>query len=248
MSKKQTVFWQIMGVIAILAVWQFATLFFPPLVLPTIQQVLLDLKGIMTGPKFLKIVWTTISRFLAGLCIGIAVGTLFGLVTGLSDRISAMFSPVQSILQTVPPVCWVVLALVWFGFNGKPCVFIVATATVPTIVINISHGVRNIDRDLLEMAELYDFSREERLRDVIFPSVRPYLVSAIEIVVGGGWKLAVMGEVLTTSSGIGGEITKARLNIEPSLIIAWALILVVFSFLTSRLLTSFFTRNRRRHA
>ena len=250
LTKRQTLFWQVMGVVAVLALWQAATLFFPPLVLPTIKMVLTDLRGIITGPKFLKIVWTTVSRFLAGLAIGIAAGFVFGLLTGVSDRAKAMFSPVQSVLQTVPPVCWVVLALVWFGFNGKPCVFIVATATVPTIVINISNGVRNIDKDLLEMAELYDFSREEKLKDVILPSVRPYLVSAIEIVVGGGWKLAVMGEVLTTSSGIGGEITKARLNIEPALIIAWALILVVFSFLTSRILTSFLSRGkrRRRHA
>ena len=39
---------------------------------------------------------------------------------------------------------------------------------------------------------------------------------------GGGWKLAVMGEVLTTNSGIGGAITTARLNIQPDAIIAWA--------------------------
>ena len=118
---------------------------------------------------------------------------------------------------------------------------------MPTVAINVSHGVRNVDRDLLEMADLYDFSRRERLTEVVLPSVRPYLASALEMVIGGGWKLAVMGEVLTTASGIGGEITKARLNIEPDLIIAWAFILVVCSFLTSKILV-LFIRGRRRHA
>ncbi|HJG85678.1 ABC transporter permease [Pseudoflavonifractor capillosus] len=135
-----------------------------------------------------------------------------------------------------PPVCWVVLALVWFGFNGRPCIFIVATATVPTVVINLSHGVRGVDRQLLEMARLYRFSRWKTLRHVTLPSIRPYFNSALEIVIGGGWKLAVMGEVLTTNSGIGGAITSARLNVQPDAIIAWSFLLVVGCFLTQKLL------------
>ena len=45
-----------------------------------------------------------------------------------------------------------------------------------------------------------------------------------------------MGEVLTTNSGIGGAITTARLNIEPAAIIAWAVLLVFFCFVTQKLL------------
>ena len=68
------------------------------------------------------------------------------------------------------------------------------------------------------------------------PSIRPYFNSALEIVIGGGWKLAVMGEVLTTNSGIGGAITSARLNVQPDAIIAWAFLLVAGCFLTQKLL------------
>nr|MCR4707396.1 ABC transporter permease [Clostridiales bacterium] len=60
--------------------------------------------------------------------------------------------------------------------------------------------------------------------------------SALNIVIGNGWKLVVMGEVLTTSTGIGGAITTARLNIEPDAIIAWAVILVTLCFATEWLL------------
>ena len=111
-----------------------------------------------------------------------------------------------------------------------------ATATVPTVVINLSHGVRGVDRQLLEMACLYRFSRWKTLRHVTLPSIRPYFNSALEIVIGGGWKLAVMGEVLTTNSGIGGAITSARLNVQPDAIIAWSFLLVVGCFLTQKLL------------
>ena len=161
---------------------------------------------------------------------------VLGLLFGLCPKIEDVGTPLIHVLQAIPPVCWVVLALVWFGFNGKPCVFIVATATVPTVVINLSHGVRSVDPQLLEMARLYQFSRWKMLRHVTLPSIRPYFRSALEIVIGGGWKLAVMGEVLTTNSGIGGAITTARLNIEPDAIIAWSLLLVLGCYLTQRLL------------
>ena len=164
----------------------------------------------------------------------------------LSRSVEDIGMPFIHVLQSVPPVCWVVLALVWFGFNGRPCVFIVAAATIPTVVINLCHGVRSVDRDLLEMARLYRFSRWKTLRHITLPSIRPYFRSALEIVIGGGWKLAVMGEVLTTSSGIGGAITTARLNIEPDAIIAWSILLVLGCFATQKLLRILFCRKETR--
>ena len=227
---------QLIGVLILLGLWQFSTLFFSPMVVPPIQTVAVRLVEIVGDSTFFPTVLTTLLRLLAGLAIGLGIGLLMGLLFGLCKPVENLFSPVIRVLQSVPPVCWVVLALVWFGFNGKPCVFIVATATIPTVVINLCNGVRNIDPDLLEMAKLYRFSRWKVFRHVIFPSVRPYFRSALEIVIGGSWKLVVMGEVLTTSSGIGGMITTARLNIEPDAIIAWALLLVIFCYITQKLI------------
>lgn len=194
-----------LGVGLLLGLWQLAALFFPPLVVPPIPQVAATLAELIREPDFWPTVGTTLLRLVTGLGIGIAAGAVLGLLFGLYPKLEDVGTPLIHVLQSVPPVCWVVLALVWFGFNGRPCIFIVATATVPTVVINLSHGVRGVDRQLLEMARLYRFSRWKTLRHVTLPSIRPYFNSALEIVIGGGWKLAVMGEVLTTNSGIGGR-------------------------------------------
>lgn len=225
-----------LGVGLLLGAWQLASLHFPPLVVPPIPQVAATLAELIREPDFWPTVGTTLLRLVTGLGIGIAAGAVLGLLFGLYPKLEDVGTPLIHVLQSVPPVCWVVLALVWFGFNGRPCIFIVATATVPTVVINLSHGVRGVDRQLLEMARLYHFSRWKTLRHVTLPSIRPYFNSALEIVIGGGWKLAVMGEVLTTNSGIGGAITSARLNVQPDAIIAWSFLLVVGCFLTQKLL------------
>lgn len=237
-------FRRILGGGLLLGLWQLATLFFPPLVVPPIPAVCEALAEIVADEDFVSIVGTTLLRLLAGLGIGVGVGTVLGLLFGLNRSIEDVGSPLIHVLQSVPPVCWVVLALVWFGFNGWPCVFIVATATIPTVVINLSHGVRSVDPELLEMARLYRFSRWKTLRHITLPSIRPYFRSSLEIVIGSGWKLAVMGEVLTSNSGIGGAITTARLNIQPDAIIAWSFLLVLGCFATQKLLRLAFCRKR----
>ena len=231
-----------LGVGLLLGVWQLASLCFSPLVLPPVPQVAGTLAWLIREPDFWPTVGTTLLRLTLGLGIGIAVGSILGLLFGLCPKLEDVGAPFIHVLQSVPPVCWVVLALVWFGFNGWPCVFIVAASTIPTVVINLSHGVRGVDPELLEMARLYRFSRRKVLLHVTLPSIRPYFLSALEIVVGGGWKLAVMGEVLTTNSGIGGAITTARLNIQPDAIIAWAFLLVTGCFITQKLVCLLLSR------
>ena len=171
-----------LGVGLLLGIWQLASLCFSPLVLPSVPQVTGTLAGLFREPDFWPTIGTTLLRLALGLGIGVAVGTVLGLLFGLCPKLEDVGMPFIHVLQSVPPVCWVVLALVWFGFNGWPCVFIVATSTIPTVVINLSHGVRSVDPELLEMARLYRFSRRKILLHVTLPSIRPYFFSALEIV------------------------------------------------------------------
>ena len=170
-----------LGVGLLLGIWQLASLCFSPLVLPSVPQVMGTLAGLFREPDFWPTIGTTLLRLALGLGIGVAVGTVLGLLFGLCPKLEDVGMPFIHVLQSVPPVCWVVLALVWFGFNGWPCVFIVATSTIPTVVINLSHGVRSVDPELLEMARLYRFSRRKILLHVMLPSIRPYFFSALEI-------------------------------------------------------------------
>ena len=236
------------GLLIFLALWQFLTVFFPPMVVPPIPQVLRKLVAIIQGRKFWSTLSVTICRFFLGVAIGISAGGCLGILCGVSKKAEDILAPFISILQVVPPICWVVLALVWFGFNGKPCIFIVATASIPPMVLNISKGIHSVDQDLLEMGRLYHFSRKKELLHIVLPSIRPFFLSALNIVIGGGWKLVVMGEVLTTSTGIGGAITTARLNIEPDAIIAWAVILVTLCFGTEWLLKRLLFGRSEQHA
>ncbi|MCF4143453.1 ABC transporter permease [Dethiosulfovibrio marinus] len=221
-----------LSLLLVLGLWQSLTFFFSPLVVPAIKSVCQSLYEICSTPALYSMILITLFRLLAGLFVGVLGGVILGVIMGYSERFRNILSPMVGILQTVPPVAWVVLALVWFGFNGKPAVFIVVTATIPVISISVSEGIRNVDPGLLEMAYLYRFSERKKMFHVVFPSVMSYFNSSFKVALGLAWKIVVMGEVLTTSDGIGGMIKDARLNVEPETIIAWSIITVALFYLS----------------
>ncbi|AZO96002.1 ABC transporter permease subunit [Halocella sp. SP3-1] len=113
-------------------------------------------------------------------------------------------------------------------------------ASISILIVNIVEGFENIDPKLLEMAEIFRFSRKDILFEIIFPSLKSYFKSAITIVVGLGWKLVVMGEVLSSSSGIGAQITNARLNIKTGKVLAWTIIVIFLGGLSQKLINFLF--------
>lgn len=228
--------YSILSFLLLLGIWKLLTLHFSPLVVPTMSSVVLCLLEIFSTAELYKMMLITIMRLIIGLVIGLGIGLLVGIVTGSSQVLKGLLSPIIGLFQTIPPVSWMVLALVWFGFSGKPAIFMVIITTFPVIAINVCTGISNIDPKLLQMAQLYHFSDEKRVRHVVLPSIMPYFISALQVALGNGWKIAVMGELLTTSDGIGGMIKLARLNVEPENIFAWSIVILLLFYLSDFLL------------
>ena len=220
----------------ILGIWQVMTFYFSPLVVPSISSVVECLVEIITNSRLYEMIFVTTQRLIFGLSLGIILGLVIGLLMGGNLFFRKILYPIINMFQTVPPVSWVVLALVWFGFNGKPVIFIVITTTVPIMAINISEGINMIDQSLMKMAKIYQFSRIKTFKHITMPSIIPHFKTGLQLALGSGWKIAVMGEVLTTSNGIGGMIKTARVNIEPEYVVAWSIVTVCLFHLSNLVL------------
>lgn len=223
--------YKIISFIIIISIWKILSIYFSPLVVPTISSVCEKLLNIFTKYELYKMILITITRLFIGVTIGIVIGMITGICMGYCRSFKGIVSPMIGLLQTIPPVSWVVLSLVWFGFNGMPAIFIVVTSTIPIIAISVCEGISNIDKNLIQMSVLYHFSNKKRFINIVLPSIMPYFKSSFKIALGNGWKIAVMGEVLTTSTGIGGMIKLARLNVEPEDIIAWSIIVAIMFYI-----------------
>lgn len=218
--------YRIAAAVLVLGLWWGMSQLYSPLVVPPIGMVAAKVLEILSSPKLWVEIGKTMGRLACGLGIGVGVGCLTGLFGGVLKPFRQLFQPVLGIIQVVPPISWLILAIIWFGFNGRTSIFIVVMAVAPTMFICISDGIAAIDRKLMEMGTVFAFSAWKKLRYILVPSVMPYFASGLKIAVGMACKTVVMGEVLTTTSGIGGQIMTARLNIEPETVIAWTVVIV----------------------
>lgn len=212
-------------------VWFVLTLFYSPLVVPTISGVAGKTVDILTRAKSRSAIWLTFWRLLAGLGIGVVVGTLLGAAMGKFRRFREICRPILGLVQAAPPVSWLVMALIWFGFDGRPSIFIVALSALPIMTVNLVEGMDAVDPKLIEMGSIYRFSHFKRLWYIVLPSVLPHFRSGLRIAIGLGAKGIVMGEVLTTDTGIGGAITRARGDVEPESVVAWTLVMIAMYYL-----------------
>lgn len=217
----------------ILGLWWAASRIYPPLIVPGIGKVFECIGRILIDRKMLVELLRTVERLAIGLAIGMVTGCILGFFAGISRIFRQICKPIIDIIQVVPPVSWLVLAIIWFGYNGRASIFIVLMAIIPAMFICTADGIRGIDRKNLEMAKVFELSFSKKLRFIMIPSVIPSFMSGFRISLGTACKTVVMGEVLTTASGIGGQIMKSRMNIEPENLIAWTIILVGIYYIAS---------------
>lgn len=234
--------YRVVSIILILILWELLAYIYSPLVIPNIKFVFKALIEILSNKESLKQIIVTTKRLTIALGISITLGSILGLLIGSSKKLLIIFKPILSIMQSVPPISWLVLAIIWFGLEGKASIFIVVISTLPMMIINLIEGINNVDCKLIEMGKVFKFSKQKMIINVMIPSIVSYFQSALQIVIGLGWKIVIMGEVLSSSNGIGGEITNARLNIETNYIFAWTIIIVLLFYGTDKLILYIFNR------
>ncbi len=220
------------SVIIVLGGWWILSMIYQPLIVPPISAVAGKFMAIILDAASWREIGSTYLRMIIGLAMGISIGGILGLLSGLFSPVEHVWKPIMNVIQVIPPISWLVLAIIWFGYNGKASIFIVIMAIVPTISICVTDAIHDIDWKKVEMGNIFHLPKAKMLRYIYFPSVLPQFISGLKISIGAASKTVIMGEVLTTSTGIGGQITKARLNIEPETVIAWSIVAIIMFYFT----------------
>ena len=105
---------------------------------------LLSISGALLDGTLLEAIWVTMKRLLVGYAIGVLIGLPLGLLTSSSQMLEDTVGALALGLQTLPSVCWVPLALLWFGQTEGAMLFVVVMGTVWSVIIATDHGARTI--------------------------------------------------------------------------------------------------------
>lgn len=224
-----------LGIFIWIVIWQIgAVLMNQPLYLPTPYQTILAMGHLIMEANFLLSLGATFLRVMSGFAISVGLGILCGALSYKLKSIRFMLDPLVSMIKPIPIMSIIILLLVWLKGSNVP-VMVCILLCFPVIYTNTLEGLTNVDPQLLEMAKVFKIPRWRKYREIIYPSVRPYLFSSIMVVIGFSWKAVVTAEVLSApkySMGYNLYNTKLYLNTEE--LFAWTIVIIIFSLLIEK--------------
>ncbi len=158
-------------------------------------------------------------RALTGFAIGGSLGLALGLITGTSNSGERLLDTSLQMLRNVPHLALIPLVILWFGIDEAAKIFLVALGTLFPVYLNTYHGIRNIDRGLVEMARSYGLSGWSLFSQVILPGALPSIMVGVRFALGLMWLTLIVAETISANSGIGYLAMNAREFLQTDVVV-----------------------------
>ncbi len=216
----------IASILLFIAFWDLGNQLYGNLVLPSPKETFITLYNMLHDEMVWNDMFLTIKRALIGFGISLVIGSTLGLLAGLFVTASMMSRPIVTILVGMPPIAWIVLAMIWFGMSDMTVIFTVTVASFPIIFIGALQGTRTLEGDLKEMADSFHLPFHMKLFDLYFPHIFSYIFPSWVSALGMSWKIVVMAELLSANDGIGAALAIARSQLDTPTALALVVIMI----------------------
>jgi len=149
-------------------------------------------------------------RALLGLLIGGVIGLVLAIITGISKTADLILNTSIQMLRTVPVLGAISLMIIWFGIGEEVKIYMVAFGVFFPIYINTYHGIKCVDKGLIEMGTVYGLNRFKLFINVILPSALSSILVGLRLSLGTMWLILIAAETIATDAGIGYMAMSAR--------------------------------------
>lgn len=219
--------WSGLAALSLLAaLWQAGHEAYGDFILPAPLDTVRAINAILADRQAWEIALLTGRRAVEGFVACALAGSLVGLAAGYSPATLRLARPLVTVLLGVPPIAWIVLAMLWFGSTDGTVVVTILVAATPVVFVGVAEGVMTRDRGLDDMARAFGAGPAKRLTTLGLRHVAAHLFPALAVALGTAFKVAVMAELLANVGGIGGELARMRANLDVAGALAWVAISV----------------------
>ena len=147
-----------------LVLWQLASVSVgQPILLASPLSTLARLFWLAGTAAFWRSALFTLGHILAGYALAAAAGVLLAVLAGRFSAVADLLAPLLSAMRSVPVASFVIAALIWVP-SRRLSVLICFLIVLPVVYAGALDGLRQIDRQLMEMARVFRMPRLNRLR------------------------------------------------------------------------------------
>ena len=208
----------------------------PPYLVPTPRGVFESLRAGFADHSFWIAIAVSMRRIAIGYAISVAIGIALGLALASSQFLEQTLGGLLVSLQSLPSICWLPMAVLWFGLSERAILFVVIMGSVLSVTISMETGRK-------QMPKIYSLAGRNLgahgLRlflFVLFPASLPYLLTGLKQGWAFAWRSLIAGEMIFVSLGLGQLLMMGRDLNDMSQVIAVMILIVAIGYVVDGLI------------
>lgn len=182
---------------------------------------------------------SSLKRLGLGLSIAASLGLIVGILTGAIPMLSAVFSPLLTVISLIPCLALLPVLFIVLGLGEVSKVALIAIGITPFIARDVQRRAREIPIEQLIKAQTLGANSAQIIFRVLLPQLMPKLINAVRLSLGTGWLFLIAAEAIASTDGLGYRIFLVRRYLSMDVIlpyVAWITLLAfIFDWLLRRL-------------
>ncbi|MBI5648901.1 MAG: ABC transporter permease [Chloroflexi bacterium] len=226
--------------VALIAAWQLlaASGIAPEYIFPSPVGVAQTLARGFANGTFLIGVATSLQRLLVGFAISAGAGVLLGLALGRIKLLDETVGALVLGLQALPSICWLPLAVLWFGLSESAILFVVVMGALLSITLATEAGIKNTPPLYLRAARNLGARGWKLYALVILPAALPAIITGMKLGWSFAWRSLMAAELLSASLswGLGHLLSFGRDLNDMNQVVAVMLLIIAIGLVVDRAL------------
>jgi len=210
--------------IAQLRVW-------PPYLFPAPKDVAESLWAGFADHSFWIAIGVSMKRMFLGYAISVAIGIVLGLGVGSSRFLEETLGGLLVSLQSLPSICWLPMAVLWFGLSEKAILFVVVMGSVLSVTISMETGRKQMPKIYSMAGRNLGAHGWKLFLYVLFPASLPYVLTGLKQGWAFAWRSLIAGEMISVSLGLGQLLTMGRDLNDMSQVLAVMVLIIGIGYL-----------------
>ncbi len=187
---------------------------------PTPADTAVRLLNMLDGSRFLEYsiyrhTCVSLARWALSFFIAAVAGLAVGIAAGWWRAFEQVLMPAIQVLQLVPGLAWIPVAILIFGIGESATLFMISVTAFAPIAISVAGGVKRVDELYVRAARMMGLSRRMLFFNILVPGALPHIINGLRIGLGNGWRVLVAAEMIVGSgTGLGYAIIQSRWTLD----------------------------------
>ncbi len=181
-----------------------------PYAVPSPASVADCIVHLLSNGTLLTAIVGSLLRVSFGFAISVLIGSILGASIVAFDYLAQNLKPLILGIQTLPSICWVPFAILWFGLTESAIIFVVVMGSAFGIALSIESGIKNVPPIYIKAAKTMGVDSLHLYLRVIFPAALPAFVAGLKQGWSFAWRALMSGEVMSASVGLGYTLMVGR--------------------------------------